>query len=276
MNVWRNSINDVQALGIVITQDQIEVLERGGEVLVIQGLPEPGCYVYYGEHKTATDQDGQMILVASILRSYPIDGPALPGIKAESMYELVKSNMNNPDWNYWPSYTGELVEDHIAVPFEWFTGSAASYRVWSGIPLVTCGTEVAHAIVDVCNERIEASPWGLMENFIGYLEEYGKVPEPSPELGPDEQDFIGQEKEMVAEGLWDHDGGWFTGNGMKVPSMEDCLRVVPANVDREEVMYWWNMLVSQSRVGTDITYDSISEKNIHTYLYEEKEYDAWL
>jgi hypothetical protein len=278
---WRNGLDDVRALGIVVDQDQVDTLEHGGEVLVIQCLPEPGCYIYAGEHLQAHDQWDEPVMVASILRSYPVGGIApsdfarQPGV--ETMYDLLDADLHS-HWRFWPSFTGHFDDANIAQPYAWYADSLSVFRMWDGIPTQTCTPLVARRVVEACNERISRSSWYEMDAFISLMEEYGEVPD--PESNPDaeyeesELEMLQLSKQLEADGLWNRVDGYYTGSNLSYPKMDHVL--IASNPIDQEALATWDLLEARSKVGAETALSSIPTGDYRRYIYDEQDFNPWL
>lgn len=285
-------------MGIDITADQIEVLEQGGEVLVLQCLPEPGCYANYGDHAASYDQKGDPVMVASIMESVPTNAicPAMygrgPGIV--TFGDLI-SEWQNPHWNFWPSYTGSVVD--TVYPFEWFDDTPSVYRVWGGTPVASIGRGVAEEVVNACNRRLEASSYQLVDRFISMTEEFGWPPYSEADTADYCEDEIDDmelmTKEMTMAGLWDSEKHYFIKDVLDYPTMSDLL-IHPKGLEEfckaDAWQAWnelversklglraWKYLVASSRAGTERAMDAMENMDKRGYYcFEERNFDPWL
>jgi hypothetical protein len=274
---WQHGLMDLQTIGLFMFHNEQTVLEQGGEVLVIQCLPEPGAYFRDGDIQPARDQEKDLVWVASLFHSYPVNERAPVAFfrrsGVDTMHDLCA--MHDPTgghWNYWPSYTGHYIANFCCTPFEDYTESLSIFRVWSGVPLEAIGFSIAEQIVAACNTRLMKSLYPTVEKFIEYEEEYGAVPD--PENNPDanyceeEMAMFAISKVLAASGIYQEGIGCLTTGPLWYPSMESLLE--------PDALLVWNELLTGSRAGAEIAVSTIPLEDRGLYVHEEKGFEPWL
>lgn len=270
------------ALGIGVSEAQQDVLANGGEVLVIQCLPEPGCYYSYECFHPAYDKNQDPVFVASVMQSYPIDAVCPTQFSrpahAVTLHDLL-SMEQYPHWDYWPSYTGDLVEPCDAF-FQDEEGMNV-YRIWDGIPVAEIGSAAATSVVRACEQRIGGSAYGVVEELIGYVENEGMICF-DEHMGKDDLSDLECEdaevyllmKQLVTEGLWEMDFKnhfcWYTGEPLEYKPMEDILAA------DQDALHAWQRLSAYSQAGTERAARAVPRQRRSSYLREESEFVSWL
>jgi hypothetical protein len=284
---WRNGLDDVVALGINVSRAQRQVINHGGEVLVIQGLPEPGqTSTAMREQRPAVDQYGNLLMVCAILYSTPPDTVALPrfpdGRSIITMADLLDQTFSDhlattfsDHWAYWPSYIGGQKE--IPDCFWQNLNRLQCVRVWGGIPIVSpAQRDAAERLTIACRDRIDLSAYEEMD-FIKERAENLDLPI-DPELHPGEEIVFddGDEtaldilRDLASVGLWDMKTNQETGAPIQYYAMEEILE----NDLTGKRM--WNALVAQSRNGARQARAAIPQKKLALYDFLESDFEPWL
>lgn len=274
MGDWQANLADLQSIGITVTQAHRDVLARGGEVLILQGLPEAGSEFTCGcgcEHPQF-DHEGTRIMVAAILDTQPLHAQALkfhraPGI--ETMGQLADENYG-PHWRFWPSYIGlptkliDQLSHWEMTDFPWVR------RLWDGIPVAEIGKDVALAVVEACNARVEATAYYYIECMLAFQNEgmiYAAEDEGKEHV---DEEYFQCAHALAKSGLWDMESQEWTTEASELidfPPMEQYLSG-PA-------LQAWNTLNARSWVGATKARATIRRGEINAYQHAESEYEAW-
>jgi len=264
------------ALGIDISTAQKDVLANGGEVLVAQGLPEPGCYSSYGDFAPTFDSHDDPVYVASGLVSYPIDMICPTSFSrpagCASVGDLLDREVDD-GWSYWPSYTGEYDAELLCQAW-WFNEEGLFvHRVWDGIPISEIGEDMAAKIVGACDDRVDSSPYTTVGGLLEYFECNGLIEVESEEdeanLDDEDGEVYNTMKLLAEDGIWDLNTQWFTGRAMEFESMEVIL-----GDDREALMVW-NTLLAMGKTYTARARKSVRADNRYRYDYSERNFSPW-
>ena len=136
MEFWDPGISALKALGVDVSPEQLAVLEQGGEVLYIEGLPSPLYWV--GDTISLHDQAGIKVYVPVLLKACTINTMAKPTWHVKNRTVAAELNKaRTVGWRTWPSYIGEVrrridtrsQQDRL----EDDEGKLAVVRVWDGI-----------------------------------------------------------------------------------------------------------------------------------------------
>lgn len=156
MGFWDAGIGDLEAQGVSVSQNQIDVMEDGGQVLVIKGLLSP--YHWYGDESGILDQYENQVFVPLLMQAVsPLD-TELPnwGIHNNPIRNFMDDYTGDSLWRAWPSYIGEYTEAAIDYPYG--EESLSYARVWDGTPLVSATDRMlAGEIIKAARKRITDS-----------------------------------------------------------------------------------------------------------------------
>lgn len=163
MGFWDQGIAGLKAIGVEVTREQRQALNKGGQVLIIRGLLSP--WACYGDDTGILDQHGAQVYVPQLLDAEPVATPA----QLESGASLDERNeeevllardyldeVHGADWREWPSYIGEIQDRGIGrfAECDWMTYA----RVWDGTPLVSkADRKAAKKILAAARRRIASS-----------------------------------------------------------------------------------------------------------------------
>lgn len=278
MGLWQANFDDLASVGIAVTAGQREVLQTGGEVLVIQGLPEPGSlYCQCGQGHPAFDgETGNRVMVAAIVETWPVEEPCPTAFfRPAGCWTLadVLSSEDDSHWMFWPSYAGryEHTVDSQSYVQCMYEDRPRAWRIWDGIPVSEIGRDVAERIVTATNTMVEATPWYYLDRMMGYLES-GEEPTREEFEDPEYDDTDFKETIVGLEecGLWNREEWDFaTANALDLvyPSPTQYLSPTEASV--------WEELYRTSYASTHKAARTIKKGERNVYQYNESEYSAW-
>jgi hypothetical protein len=278
VGLWQANFADLASVGIEVSAGQREVLRTGGEVLVIQGLVEPGSfYCGCGMGHPAYDTNGDRVMVAQTMTSYPADDIApsvfLRPAGTNYLSELIDVEVDE-HWKFWPSYTGRLEVGVDCMEYETmaYEDRPMIRRIWSGIPVEEIGAKVAFAIIQACNSRVEATPWWYIDRMIGYMESEEL---PDAEALADDQhgeysDYLEAAKGLEQCGMFSIAERDFTtefGTDLDYPPMDRYLDAQALSV--------WNNLLRTTRSNSYKASRTIKKGERNLYSSHESEFDPW-
>lgn len=165
MGFWDSQLGDLEALGMVFTDEEIEVLENGGRAVHLRCLPswDPVYYEQAGGLEKGTD--GQVILLPeTILAVAPTSllsenewgvrdsGPPLVADALEAEYGEL--------WRAWPSAIGSVDQKYTEIyghgSGDWIRGETTRpYRFWALFP--DPGPEILRPIEHAALELLDDS-----------------------------------------------------------------------------------------------------------------------
>jgi hypothetical protein len=167
MGFWDAGIGDLEAMGISVSDDAIDVMEGGGQVLVVKGLLSP--YHWYGDESGMWDQEGVQVFTPVLM---DVVSPMATELPAWQIHDTpIRSFMDDQSgdtmWRSWPSYIGDISEEAIDSPY---SGEGLFYaRAWDGTPLVSATDRMlAHEIIVAARKRISDSayePFCILSGF---------------------------------------------------------------------------------------------------------------
>ena len=295
VGLWRRGLQDLAAAGIDVSYAQQEVLTNGGEVLIIESLPDPMYHFFRYDNPplSAYDTHGDQVMVASVVMSYPVDEDAPTCFKrpafTRTMGDLVAGE-HHPHWRYWPSYTGERAEEPTIEVFENRTDELVVARLWCGIPISEIGMDLAERVVLGCDQRIQQTPYSVVESLVYSIdcegipdfdhvlseEELAEKTAWDEEGDPDgnelwDEDRVATYKELLELakiGVWDVPNQYWGARYLNYPPMETVLER-----DREALLIWQE-LVATSSVYSQRAYEAVL-LNQEAYPAHERTYDPW-
>ena len=156
MGFWDAGIGGLEASGISVSDDQIDMLEEGGQVLVIKGLLSP--FHWYGDETGILDQDDNLVYVPLLMEAVAPMSTELPEwrISGRQIRKFMDDYTGDTMWRAWPSYIGEYIQEATESPYGCESFSYA--RVWDGTPLVSATDRMlAHEIFTAARKRVNDS-----------------------------------------------------------------------------------------------------------------------
>lgn len=277
---WLATIGDLESILIPVSPGQRDVLVHGGEVLVLQGLPDPGN-IYCGcgaFHQCYDGTDGSPVMIAAVMRSYPafdVCPPVYPRPAGIETFDQLLDEYHDEDaWRFWPSYTGHLTNaiDVMTWEAEFSLEEPRVQRVWAGIPVSEIGEEMAREIMTACNTRVEATPWFYIQRMYGYAEEgFPTMEEIEADDRGDYEDFTDAIEVLEKCGLWDreeHDVTTMLGADLVFSPLEMYLSPAAQEV--------WGRLNDGARTSSRKARRTIRKGELNVYDFREKEFDPWV
>lgn len=159
---WTYGSIEFEMLRIGVSQEQLRIVEEGGEVLMITGLPAPEAAAWIDgfEGETATDATGETVMVAGIFEAKALSTVYAGDWATSTVISLAEhfEDSAGPDWRRWPTYLGlwtNLSYDETYYAEE----EPQAFRVWSGIPIDESNRLLAYELVDAQTRMLNASEY---------------------------------------------------------------------------------------------------------------------
>ena len=174
----------VADLGNPITPVEVDVINHGGEVLVIEALPtwDRGGYddVY-----PQLDQDQEVVYVPLLINAIAPETVILSGYDYKTRTREGRTLIRDMVLEHGdivmavPSYIGVISEKetYLLHPgHDWRTEQPGVWRYWAGIPITDANRDAAKVILNVGVDRVRKSDWETLV-WIASMSETGEGPE---------------------------------------------------------------------------------------------------
>ena len=275
MGIWEASLADLRSIGIEVSYAQRDVMARGGEVLVIQHLPEAGSnYCQCGGHHPQFDADGNRVMVAAIMQTFPVSEPSVefhrpPGVVT---YGDLLDLEEYEQWRFWPSVVGKYETLIDSLSFYEAEEAPVVRRIWDTIPVAEIGRYVADAVVAACDSRVGRTVYDLVDQMNGYQEsgEYYPLSERGSRYA-DEHYFTIVDG-LIAAGWWSaEEDDWTTAANELIdfPPMSELLVHDPVT------LRVWEDLERGSSLGASRALATIRKGERNLYMHREGAYEPW-
>lgn len=167
MGFWDARLSDLEARGVQFSEDEVEILERGGYVVHLH--PQEGAEPY-GD--TERDASGEIVLTVEVVRAVsPLDlySPAWQKV-AVSVAEYFDKHFHRSEWTSWPAYTGLL---DLEMPTDTYLGwdtcmhecraeDLNLYSWWNCVPYTPEMDPALKVLIKAQADRHAAALWNEM------------------------------------------------------------------------------------------------------------------
>lgn len=167
MGFWDARLSDLEARGVQFSEDEVEILERGGYVVHLH--PQEGAEPYGDAER---DASGEIVLTVEVVRAVsPLDlySPAWQKVPV-SVAEYFDKHYHRREWTSWPAYTGLL---DLEMPTDTYLGwdtcmhecraeDLNLYSWWNCVPYTPEMDPALRVLIKAQADRHAAALWNEM------------------------------------------------------------------------------------------------------------------